>query len=90
MKHQRTLSIYIFSMLASLFCSSVTISGQDNSKDIEEIKKIFFQQEKDWNNGDIDAFMKAYWNSEDMQFGGAGGITKGWQLILPPKFRQQV
>jgi len=34
MKHQRTLSVYTLSMLASLFCSSAMISGQDNPKDI--------------------------------------------------------
>jgi len=26
--------------------------------------------------------MKAYWKSEELQFGGANGITKGWQKTL--------
>ena len=65
-----------------LFCESIHLQAQQNHEDFEQIKKIFFQQEKDWNNGDIDAFMKAYWNSEDLQFGGAGGITRGWQQTL--------
>ena len=58
------------------------VKGQEESKDFQEIEKILFQQEKDWNAGDIDAFMNAYWNSEELQFGGANGITKGWQQTL--------
>lgn len=52
------------------------------SDDFREILEIFYQQEKDWNAGDIDAFMEAYWKSEDLQFGGANGITKGWKNTL--------
>jgi ketosteroid isomerase-like protein len=55
---------------------------QSDSLAFEQIKRIFFQQEEDWNRGDIDAFMQAYWKSEDLQFGGAGGITRGWQQTL--------
>jgi ketosteroid isomerase-like protein len=55
---------------------------QEDSKDFQEIKQIFFQQQHDWNEGNIEAFMQAYWKSEDLQFGGANGITKGWQHTL--------
>lgn len=56
--------------------------GQDKEGDFVEIEKILFQQEADWNAGDIDGFMEAYWKSEDLQFGGASGITWGWQQTL--------
>jgi lysophospholipase L1-like esterase/ketosteroid isomerase-like protein len=55
---------------------------QDDSVDFDQIERIFYQQEKDWNKGDIDAFMKAYWNSDELQFGGANGITFGWKETL--------
>ena len=42
------------------------ILAQDHSQDFEKIKQIFFRQQEDWNRGDIDAFMEAYWNSEIM------------------------
>lgn len=58
------------------------VKGQEDSKDFQEIKQTFFQQQHDWNEGDIEAFMQAYWKSEDLQFGGASGITKGWQQTL--------
>ena len=63
-------------------CSHASLLTQDDSEDFEQIKRIFYQQEMDWNKGDIDAFMKAYWNSEELQFGGAYGITKGWRETL--------
>ncbi len=57
-------------------------SAQQSDKQMEQIKKLLYQQQQDWNNGDIDAFMEVYWKSEDLQFGGATGITKGWQQTL--------
>ncbi len=71
----------LFIVCLSMAYSTETLAQKD-SKDFEQIKKILFQQEEDWNKGDIDAFMKAYWNSEELQFGGANGITKGWQQTL--------
>jgi len=68
-------------MICLLFVSTFTLAQDDNT-DFEQIKKILFQQEDDWNRGDIDAFMRAYWNSEELQFGGANGITLGWQQTL--------
>jgi len=69
-----------------LFCLAGAYSteyiAQKDSKDFKQIKQILSQQEEDWNKGDIDAFMTAYWNSEELQFGGAKGITFGWQKTL--------
>jgi len=65
-----------------LLLFSTSVLAQDSNKDFEQIKKIFFQQEDDWNQGDLDAFMEAYWKSENLQFGGANGITKGWKQTL--------
>lgn len=62
--------------------NEVSMLAPGDSADFDQIKEIFYQQENDWNKGDIDAFMKAYWNSEELQFGGANGITKGWQQTL--------
>ena len=69
-------------LMISLLLCSTPVLAQDSNKDFEQIRKIFFQQEDDWNRGDIDAFMKAYWKSENLQFGGANGITKGWNQTL--------
>jgi hypothetical protein len=78
----KLLNIYaLLALLLILFHPSQS-KAQAVSRDFEKIKKILFQQQEDWNNGDIDAFMKAYWKSEELQFGGANGITRGWQQTL--------
>ena len=48
----------------------------------EQIKKLLFAQQADWNEGNIDQFMEAYRKSDELQFGGASGITRGWQSTL--------
>ncbi len=58
------------------------VSAQKKSRQLEKIKSILYQQQIDWNNGDIDAFMEAYWKSEDLQFGCANGITRGWDQTI--------
>ena len=81
MRNTKLSPILLMQMIGLLLFSTI-ILAQDNNKDFEQIKLIFFQQEEDWNRGDIDAFMKAYWNSEELQFGGANGITRGWKQTL--------
>jgi ketosteroid isomerase-like protein len=56
--------------------------GQTLDGDFETIKSLLDEQQGAWNDGDIDAFMQAYWKSEELQFGGASGITRGWQQTL--------
>lgn len=46
------------------------------------LKTILNQQSVAWNNGDIDAFMAAYWKSEKLQFIGSKKVTYGWQNTL--------
>ncbi|MEM6377485.1 MAG: hypothetical protein AAF705_04675 [Bacteroidota bacterium] len=48
--------------------------AQKKDQDFEQIKKLLFAQQADWNEGNIDQFMEAYWKSDELQFGGASGI----------------
>jgi len=48
----------------------------------EAILDVMSQQEQDWNNGDIDAFMQGYWQSDSLLFVGKNGIKYGWQTTL--------
>jgi ketosteroid isomerase-like protein len=34
-----------------------------------------------WNVGDLDGFMDDYWQSEDLTFSGANGVTRGWENV---------
>ena len=47
-----------------------------------EITALIQQQAADWSNGDIDAFMSAYWKSEDLTFSSGGKVTRGWEATL--------
>lgn len=40
------------------------------------------EQAVHWNNGDIESFMQTYWKSDELQFLGINGYTKGWQATL--------
>lgn len=52
------------------------------SQEKEAILEVMSQQEQDWNNGDIDAFMQGYWQSDSLLFVGKNGIKYGWQTTL--------
>ncbi len=52
------------------------------SQEKEAILEVMSQQEQDWNNGDIDAFMQGYWQSDSLMFVGKNGIKYGWQTTL--------
>lgn len=69
-------------VLCTITISAHAALSQNIDKDFNEIKAILYQQQKDWNDGNIDAFMTAYWRSPKLQFGGANGITRGWQETL--------
>jgi ketosteroid isomerase-like protein len=46
------------------------------------LRALLTSQAADWNRGDIDAFMRGYWNSPDTTFAGASGVSRGWQTVL--------
>jgi L-asparaginase / beta-aspartyl-peptidase len=52
------------------------------------LKAVFRLQEEAWNRGDIDAFMKHYWKSNDLTFSSGGKTTRGWQATLD-RYRQR-
>lgn len=48
----------------------------------KEISRLILQQVEDWNRGDIDAFMKPYWNSDQLTFSSGGKVTRGYDATL--------
>ena len=46
------------------------------------IRAALETQSAAWNRGDIESFMEGYWKSEDTEFVGAAGVTRGWQSVL--------
>ncbi|MEK7225544.1 MAG: DUF4440 domain-containing protein, partial [Bacteroidota bacterium] len=56
----------------------VSITATAQSKDEKAILKVLDDQNAAWNRGDIDAFMKGYWENDSLMFVGKSGVTYGW------------
>ena len=52
------------------------------SNDESEVRALLELQTKEWNAGNIPAFMNTYWKSDSLMFIGKTGITYGWQKTL--------
>lgn len=46
------------------------------------IKALLAKQTASWNQGDLEAFMTTYWQSDSLIFIGKRGPTYGWQATL--------
>ena len=51
-------------------------------KDETAVRNVLAQQTKQWNNGNIPAYMDTYWKSDSLMFIGKSGITYGWQKLM--------
>ena len=72
--------LYIFFFIS---VNPVVFSQQKlETKDSLAIIDILNKQEKDWNRGDIDKFMKGYLKSEKLVFSGSSGPIYGWKATL--------
>ena len=52
------------------------------SGDEQTIRKILSDQIIAWNNGNIEEFMKGYWNNDSLMFIGKSGVTYGYHNTL--------
>ena len=50
--------------------------------DEKAIRQVLDDQVIAWNKGDLDGFMKGYWNSKDLTFVSGKDVTRGWQETL--------
>lgn len=75
-------------LLLAFLC--ITISARNSAgrpaankpDDKADIRAVMDMQVAAWNAGDVDTFMKSYWNSEETVFVGAKGLTRGYQAVL--------
>lgn len=67
-------------VLLSLGLLLVCFLGKaQTNQNVVAIHKILDQQVSDWNEGNIDAFMHGYWNSDSLMFVGKSGVTYGYK-----------
>jgi len=83
MKYLFALSFFILTSCINNNETSKNTFKSTDSNEIESIKKMLTDQQKCWNNGDIDGFMEGYWNSEELIFTSAKHLPAyGWQNTL--------
>jgi beta-aspartyl-peptidase (threonine type) len=73
---------FLFSLpIILLFAASLSAQSK-NERIAAEIRQVMDAQVAAWNAGDIDAFMRGYWNSPDLVFVSGDTVTKGWQPTI--------
>lgn len=65
---------------ALLLCSIMTAHAQTSPE--KSVTTILKEQSEAWNRGDIEGFMKGYWESDSLMFIGKSGVTYGWNNTL--------
>ncbi len=75
---------YIYKMrkISLLLVLFTTFMNAQTQGDRAAITQSLAEQQAAWNRGSIADFMKAYWQSDSLQFIGSKGITYGWQKTL--------
>ena len=69
------LTIFFFTSFNILVFSQQKVKVKDSLA----IMDILNKQQKDWNKGDIDEFMRGYLKSEKLIFSGPSGPIYGWK-----------
>jgi hypothetical protein len=77
------MKLFVLTFL-TIFIAATLISAQTKRDDKAKlaIRNVMDEQTLAWNRGEIDGFMKGYWNSPEMTFVSGTNVTKGWQPTL--------
>jgi ketosteroid isomerase-like protein len=67
-----------------LFATTIIAAQSDaqRSQIKADILKVMTDQTAAWNLGDVDGFMRGYWNSPELVFVSGDSVTRGWQPTL--------
>jgi len=57
-------------------------TGFTQDKNARAILALLDTQTAAWNKGDLQGFMKGYWENDSLRFIGKSGITYGWNNTL--------
>jgi len=57
--------------------------GPDEAENLaaSEVESMLISSAASWNGGDLSGFLDDYWNSEELTFSGATGVTRGWEDV---------
>lgn len=65
-------------LLLMLFSLSAVISTAAQNKDELAIRNVLQRQVSDWNKGNIEGYMKGYWENDSLLFVGKSGPKYGY------------
>lgn len=68
------------SMLLVALISFSTFAQKTNER--QAVLDVLARQNKNWNEGNISAFMEDYWKSDSLMFIGSKGVVYGWNATL--------
>lgn len=71
----------LLTVLFMLSAFSIIASAQNSGVETA-IRSVMNDQVAAWNRGDIEGFMKGYWNSPNLTFISGTNVTRGWQPTL--------
>jgi ketosteroid isomerase-like protein len=63
-------------------CLLIAVNVIAQSKEEMTIRQLLADQSNAWNRGDLEGFMKGYWQSDSLLFIGKRGVTYGWNNTL--------
>ena len=72
----------LLTVLTLVLTTFVLAQKPANKKTKEKVQRIFDQQIKAWNKGDLNAFMNGYWEDKRLLFAGSRGPTYGYKNTL--------
>jgi len=78
----RSMKIVFLFVLLFFTMPAFAQSSKEVSKIKTDIVAVMDEQAAAWNRGDVEAFMRGYWNSKDLVFVSGDGVTYGWQPTL--------
>lgn len=64
---------------ATWFCALPAAEPAPASPAVREITALLATQAAAWNRGEIDGFMQAYAQTDDLRFASGGDVTYGWR-----------
>jgi ketosteroid isomerase-like protein len=68
--------------LLTLLLLALALSGFAQTGPEASIRRIMADQAAAWNKGEIDDFMKGYWNNDSLVFVGRLGLSYGYNTAL--------
>ena len=57
-------------------------AAQLSEQEERRIVHVLKEQQDAWNRGDLDGFMRGYWNSPDLVFTSGGRLERGYERLL--------